>query len=229
MIVDEGQVVVTQPRRIVGIKGKSPTVLVVDDHPENRAVLVDLLAPLGFEMFEAGNGQQGFVIATQRRPAAIITDLIMPEMDGFALIRQIRQSEALRETVIIATSASVYEEDRQKSLDTGSDAFLPKPVEVDRLLEQLHKLLHIKWRYQEPVDTAGRLLETADFILPPADTLERLLDLSDLGDIEEFQKHLTALTELDEQYTPFATKFHQLAWEFKLDTISELLEEYLER
>ncbi len=224
-VADEDRRAIEQPRQIVGLKGEAPTVLVVDDNWENRAVIVGLLTPLGFEILEAGNGREGLVIATERQPEAIITDLVMPEMDGFALIRQIRQDEALQGTVIIAASASVYEEDRRKSLDTGSDVFIPKPVEAGRLLAQLQRLLHLEWRYQESVEPGD---QPAEFILPPADTLQELLDLSDGGDAEELQQRLTALMEVDGKYGPFVKQFYQLAGELKLDAISELLEEYCE-
>ena len=85
------------------MKGESPKILAVDDNWENRSVLVDLLSPLGFEIVEASNGREGLAKAQEFQPDAIITDLIMPEMDGFELIRRIRQSPLLKDTVIIAT------------------------------------------------------------------------------------------------------------------------------
>ncbi len=214
-------------RRIIGFEETPATILIVDDHWENRAVLLNLLEPIGFKILEAHHGREGFTIATECRPEAIITDLIMPEMDGFALIRQIRQSDLLKDTVVIATSASVYDEDRQKSADAGSHVFLPKPVDADRLLEELQRLLHLEWRYQEPDEVSGQVIESAEFILPPVETLQRLLDLSEMGDAEELQQYLTVIGESDKKYTPFVTKFYQLAADLKLNTISMLLERYL--
>ena len=203
--------------------------LIVDDNWENRAVLLNLLEPLGFKILEAGNGREGLTTATEHRPAAIITDLIMPEMDGFALIRQIRESSTLKDTVIIATSASVYEEDRQKSMDAGSNFFLPKPVDADQLLERLQSLLHLEWRYQERNELSDKttLTESAEFILPPAEILKKLADLTDMGDVDELLQYLSDIKALDNKYESFVAKFNQLAEDIQLNTISTFLERYL--
>jgi hypothetical protein len=67
---------------ITGYQGERRSILVVDDNPTNRAVLRGLLAPLGFEMSEAEGGEAALLVARQRRPALILMDLAMPEMDG---------------------------------------------------------------------------------------------------------------------------------------------------
>jgi len=101
-----------EPQKILGAKGTAPTILVVDDKQGNRAVYVDLLSPLGFDVIEATNGQEGLDKATEYRPDVIVADLIMPVLDGFEMIRRIRQSALLKDTMIIAASASVFEEDQ---------------------------------------------------------------------------------------------------------------------
>ncbi|MCP4342770.1 MAG: response regulator, partial [Desulfobulbaceae bacterium] len=156
---DDHRVAQVSRQLIIGIEGESPKILVVDDNSDNQAVLVDLLSPLGFIIKQAGDGSEGLETATQWLPDAIITDLIMPGpatsarsvrslseaegMDGFELIRRVRQAPILKEKVIIASSASVYEADQKKSLAIGSDAFLPKPVQAETLLELLQQHLHL--------------------------------------------------------------------------------------
>jgi len=96
-------------------KGENLTILVIDDKWENRSVLVNLLTPLGFEVTEAGDGKEGLDKTRKKRPDLIITDLVMPGIDGFELIRKIRNLCEFKYLPIIASSASVFEFGPQKS------------------------------------------------------------------------------------------------------------------
>ena len=116
-------------REIIGLKGKTPKILIVDDSIDSRRVFRDMLSPLGFEVSEASNGNEGLKLAERIDPDAVITDLFMPVMDGFEFITRFRQIPSLRDKIIITSSASVYDEFSRKSLDAGTDAFLPKPVQ----------------------------------------------------------------------------------------------------
>ena len=114
-------------RAIVGFKGcNTIKVLIVDDRWENRAVVRDFLAPIGFETSEAKDGCEGLQQAIAHKPDLIITDLVMPEMHGFEMVKQIRERPEFANTIIITSSASVFEADKHKSLNAGSNDFLPK-------------------------------------------------------------------------------------------------------
>ncbi len=102
--------------QIIGIKGTPPTVLVVDDKSENRTLLIKVLEPIGFKVIEASNGEEGWQKMQMFNPHLVITDLLMPIMDGFELMKQIRASEICSDVAIIASSASVFELDQYKSL-----------------------------------------------------------------------------------------------------------------
>lgn len=139
--------------QIVGIQGDSkPTILIVDDQTNNRHFLVYFLSSLGFKTLEANDGQMGLIKALKFNPDVIITDLLMPNMDGFEFVQQIRQSHVLKDKIVIATSASVYETDRQKSLDLGCHDFLPKPIRIELLLKQLQEHLNLQWIYHKNPD-----------------------------------------------------------------------------
>ncbi|MEE4355975.1 MAG: response regulator, partial [Desulfococcaceae bacterium] len=212
-------------RRRIGIRGNAPKILIVDDNKDNRAVFRDLLSPLGFETAEAGNGSEGLKKAEEFQPHALITDLIMPETDGFELIRRIRSHHELRNTVIIAASASVYEEDHRKSTEAGADAFLPKPLEADRLFDLLGRFMGIEWLYEDlPSD---REAPAADMVPPGPEILKILLELAEVGDIEEFSDQLERLLRSDPVYAPFADRFRQLLDGFKFNEIISLIKEYL--
>ena len=157
---------VTQ-KSIIGIKNKSPKILVVDDHLDNQTVLADLLSPLGFNVELANNGREGLEKSIKWQPDVIITDLIMPEMDGFELIRQVRQSPVLKNKVIIVTSASTYEEDKKKSLAVGSHAFLPKPISIETLFEQLQQFLYLTWVYGDDMKETPDENHTSQMVFSP--------------------------------------------------------------
>lgn len=137
----------------IGFAEAACKVLVVDDKQENRAVVRHLLEPLGFEVLEAEDGQQGLEQACEHLPELILMDLIMPVMNGFECTRQIRQHSKLSDTVIIAASASVFEEDQQKSLAAGCNDFTAKPIQAALLLPQLQKHLNLTWLYEH--DASG--------------------------------------------------------------------------
>lgn len=136
------------PGHIISLKDKIYKVLVVDDRWENRAVLVDLLAPLGFEIIQATDGEDCINQALQTQPDLILLDMVMPGMDGFEAARKLRQLPSLKNIVIIATSASAFDYDQEKSLAAGCNGFISKPVQIEQLLEQLRRYLGLEWVYQ---------------------------------------------------------------------------------
>jgi signal transduction histidine kinase/DNA-binding NarL/FixJ family response regulator len=138
----------TTGKQIIGYEGQRRSILVVDDRWENRAVLVNLLEPLGFQVSEAENGQAGLEKIRQSQPDLVITDLAMPVMDGFELLKQVRSAKDLQHQKIIVSSASVAEAYREMSLDAGGNDFLAKPVEVSELFNLLATHLELKWKYE---------------------------------------------------------------------------------
>ena len=135
---------------ITGYQGNKQKILIVDDRLDNRSVLIDLLEPLGFELTEAANGQEAIERAIQWQPDLIISDLVMPVLDGFEMTRQLRQLPEFQAIPIIAISASVFDTEQQKCRDYGCDDFIPKPINSDDLLEKIGKYLHLSWIYEAP-------------------------------------------------------------------------------
>lgn len=114
----------SEARRIIGVDGAAPNILVVDDDAVNRRVILDALRPLGFAVQEADGGRQAAMLPN-RAPALIITDLRMSDMDGLALIREIWRHANLNGVQIITSSASVYAEDVQQTTCRKSGRFSP--------------------------------------------------------------------------------------------------------
>ena len=203
-------------------------ILVVDDRWENRAVLVNLLEPIGFEMIEAADGKEGLDRALATAPDLILTDLAMPVMDGFEFLRQIRAHPQLRDAIVLVSSASVFELDRQKSLDAGGNDFLPKPVQADLLLGLLKKYLQLEWVYGETVDAGEKAQQAmiSKMQLPAIEILQLLNEQAQAGDLDaviEIAEQITANPE----HAIFAKKILVLAEGFQVKELRALIQEHL--
>ncbi len=117
-------------------------ILIVDDNADDRNILRHYLAHVALVILEAVNGEEGLVIATAELPDLIISDALMPKVDGFEFLREVRRSTVLRDTPFIFYSA-VYtgNKDKELALSLGADAFMVKPLEAEEFLRQLKSLL----------------------------------------------------------------------------------------
>jgi signal transduction histidine kinase/ActR/RegA family two-component response regulator len=212
-------------RNIVGYEGARRRVLVADDKLYNRMLLADMLTPLGFEVSVAEDGQQAVNKALALRPHAIVIDLVMPVKTGVEAAQEIRQRPEMEGTVIIAVSASVMEVDREKSRVAGCNAFLPKPVKLDRLLDLLAAHLKLTWVYAEPEEPAAG---AEPLLPPPPETLAALHELARMGEILEIQKQALRLEEMGAAYIPFARKLQELAKGFEIEQINAFVKQFIE-
>lgn len=133
-------------RKIIGLAAGQPTcrLLIVDDIREARTWLNRRLTALGFEVKEAANGRRAIEITQQWRPDMILMDIRMPGLDGLETTRQIKALCAEQRPIIVAATASVFEEERQEILAAGCDDFLRKPIRLDELFIILEKHLHLQ-------------------------------------------------------------------------------------
>ena len=116
------------------------SILIVEDN-EDVSYYIDQLLKKDYHLLYARNGNEGLEKAKEYMPDLILTDLMMPEMDGYELCREIRHSDILNHIPIIIITAKSEEEDRVRGLDTGADAFLQKPFNADELKVRIVKLL----------------------------------------------------------------------------------------
>jgi signal transduction histidine kinase len=137
-------------RRVQGYSGKKRTILIVDANPDNCACLQSLLSPLGFEVSIAEDGEQGLAIARQMRPDLILTDILMRGKTGLRMTMEIREMPEIKDTPIIALSSSQIEHIEDASLRAGCNAFLPVPIDEQRLLFLFEEYLNMEWVYHNP-------------------------------------------------------------------------------
>ncbi|PSB54225.1 hybrid sensor histidine kinase/response regulator [Chamaesiphon polymorphus] len=154
-------------------------ILIVEDSWENRRLLVDLLAGVGFEVRAAENGREGVEIWSSWHPPPIWMDMRMPLLDGYAATRQIRRQEAKRQsqgrlsqrTKIIALTASVFEEERTAILAAGCDDLVHKPFQEAVIFEKMANYLGITYQYVEKFAVASCQVDST---LKPALASEHL-------------------------------------------------------
>jgi signal transduction histidine kinase/DNA-binding NarL/FixJ family response regulator len=232
--VDWAKESTSQPGTIIGFKGNRRKILVVDDRWENRSVIVNLLEPLGFTLGEASDGQEGLDKAAELQPDLIIADIAMPGMDGYEMVRHLRQSPQFQDVVVIMSSASVFEADQTQSLVAGANEFIPKPVDAERLLQSLRSHLQLEWVYEAKVErlsqpNAMTAKTSGSEIIPPAhEDLVLLRDFSRKGLVKELLKEVERLEQLDETLIPFTQQLRQLAKGFQLKQIRAFVEQYLQ-
>ncbi|MEI6415446.1 MAG: ATP-binding protein, partial [Pseudomonadota bacterium] len=147
--------------RVVGLEAPAGQlrILVVDDKPDNRELVCQLLGLVGFEVETAENGQQAIDRYLTGQPRLICMDMRMPVMDGYEATRRIRELPGDRDVKIVALTASAFEEDHAGILAAGCDEVVKKPVEEDPLFGVMGKLLGLRYRYAD---------ETAPAAPPPA-------------------------------------------------------------
>ncbi|NDJ60793.1 MAG: response regulator [Chloroflexi bacterium] len=120
---------------------KDWTVLVVDDEPDSLLVAKKLLARCGADVVTATNGRQALEIARDRHPRFIISDISMPELDGWELIEAIKRDRATAEIPVIALTAHAMEGDRAKAIGAGFHNYLSKPLMPETFVSDLLTLL----------------------------------------------------------------------------------------
>lgn len=221
-------------RSIIGIKGEKPKILIIDDRWENCSVIISLLEPLGFELEEASNGWEAWNKIQTFYPDLVITDLVMPEWNGFEFIQRIRSSQQFQDLMIIASSASVFESDRHHCLDVGANDFLPKPVQAKELMDQLQKHLNLEWIYEDitvskSISSTQSQDETerSEVVPPPETELEELYNLVMQGHIKGILKQANMIKQLDPKYIHFAQHIEQLANRFQERELMKFTEQFV--
>jgi CheY-like chemotaxis protein len=180
--------------------GAAPRILVVDDRPEGRELLVRILQPQGFEVREAANGLEAIEVWTQWQPQLICMDMRMPVLDGREATRRIKASSQGRQTVIVAVTASSFEEQRDEILAAGCDELLRKPFQEEALLQMLARHLNLRLEQEAlmPEECPGTS-DGACLAAVPGTLREALRNALERLDVHAVEQALQAVREHDEQ------------------------------
>lgn len=116
-------------------------VLLVEDNEMNRDMLSRRLTRRGFEVIFAVNGQQGVELARSERPDIILMDMSLPVLDGWEATRLVKADNVTRSVPVIGLTAHAMSGDRERAIEAGCDDYDTKPVELDRLIGKIQRLL----------------------------------------------------------------------------------------
>ncbi|EGK85903.1 GAF domain-containing protein [Microcoleus vaginatus PCC 9802] len=141
-------------KKVISLAPNQPEyrILVVDDRADNCLVIDRLLSPLGILVREARDGQEAIAVWEDWQPHLIWMDMQMPVMDGYEATRKIKAHPLGKQTVIVALTASAFEEERQTILGAGCDDFMRKPFEAKILFAKMEELLGVRYLYEESVE-----------------------------------------------------------------------------
>ncbi|MCC3603033.1 MAG: PAS domain S-box protein [Microcoleus sp. PH2017_29_MFU_D_A] len=205
-------------------------ILIVEDVAENRQLLLKLLAPLGFEVEEATNGQEGIALQSTWKPHLILMDMLMPVMDGYAATKLIKQTPEGKETIIIALTASAFDEQRHIILSAGCDDFICKPFREEVLFEKIAHHLNLRYIYEEEnSSTSGsapqllKSLTAEDLSVMPRDWV---VDLYQAALCVDDNRILQLIEQIPETEANLANALKDLVENFRIDIIIDLTQLY---
>ncbi len=208
---------------MTGYTGRRRKVLIADDNADNRAILTELLAPLGFEIAEARNGYEALSVAMEWHPDMIFMDIVMPVMDGLEATRRIRHQSEFQHTSIVMVSASVFEINRQEGLEAGGNEFLAKPLDSKYVFTLMERLLGLTWIYDDSVrETQPEPPAALNF--PNDEALQKMLEYARDGFFQEIITMLDQLEQEDSRYAAFIQCIRNWIAKFDSDAICQFLQ-----
>lgn len=117
------------------------TILIADDHIDTRIILRHYFEAMGFDVSEAANGLEALASLRTVRPAAVVLDIQMPQLDGIAVLRQIRADDMLQDLPVLALSAHALAEEVREILGAGADRYLAKPADPKEVVAEVRALI----------------------------------------------------------------------------------------
>jgi two-component system, cell cycle response regulator DivK len=116
-------------------------ILIIEDNEQNMYMLTYLMEKNGFEVIQSFNGPNGILVAQEHHPDAIILDIQLPVMDGYAVTRELRKIGDLSMIPIIAVTSYAKAGDKEKAIDAGATGYIEKPIDPETFISQLEKLI----------------------------------------------------------------------------------------
>jgi two-component system sensor histidine kinase/response regulator len=210
-------------------------ILVVDDRFESRLVLVALLTSIGFCVREAENGREAITLWESWEPHLILMDMRMPVMDGYEATRLIkaRNQSLITKTIIIALTASTFEDERQMILSAGCDDFVGKPFREEVLLEKVSQHLGAVYICEEKAQNKEDTTQKTQAILTPTDIkhylsqmpAEWVVKLHNAGALGSDNLVLELITQIPQENALLIATLSDLVNEFQFEKIIKLTQQ----
>ena len=209
--------------RRIGYVGKRIKIMVVDDEPLHRELLVNLLQPMGFELVQADTGDHALIAIAQVKPDIIFLDVNMPGNSGWETLRIIREQH-LTNAVVAMMSANSFDQDMGATLGIDRSRFISKPINIDALLRWIQQQLGFAWLTESSLVKGEAVTnETAALHIPPIDCLTVLNEQIELGYVRGIRQELSHLQQLNPHYAPFVSKMLALAERYQFHAMQQLL------
>ena len=214
-----------KPRHVLRLQPGQATcrVLIADDIEDNRQLLAQLLAPVGFEIRLATNGAEAVQEFEEWRPHLILMDFRMPVMDGHEAIRRIRAMAGGEDPKIIAVTASAMDENRQELMEIGADDFISKPFREAELFQKIHAHVGVEYVYAEHPTAAAQ--EEAAELTPeslagwPQDLIDPMREAVITADLDQL---LAKIQEVEARDPRIAQGLRRLAEGFQYQKLLDL-------
>jgi two-component system cell cycle response regulator DivK len=120
---------------------EAPVILYIEDNPDNRMLVYRLLSAEGFVVHGVPDGAAGLEFVRTQVPDLVLMDINLPKIDGYAMTARLKQIPAVAHVPVIALTANVMKGDREKTIAAGCDGYIQKPINVDRLADQIWEFL----------------------------------------------------------------------------------------
>ena len=213
------------PRHVLRLQPGQATcrVLIADDIEDNRQLLAQLLAPVGFEIRLATNGAEAVQEFEEWRPHLILMDFRMPVMDGHEAIRRIRAMAGGEDPKIIAVTASAMDDNRQELMEIGADDFIGKPFREVELFQKIHAHVGVEYVYAEDPTAAAQ--EEAAELTPeslagwPQDLIDPMREAVITADLDQL---LARIQEVEARDPRIAQGLRRLAEGFQYQKLLDL-------
>lgn len=215
-----------QQQSITGYQDGHKKIMVVDDQPEHRQLIIALLKPLGFILEEASSGLECLTIIKHDLPDLILLDLSMPEMNGLQTAESLRQQGYTLPIIVLTSNA--YPSDRLDAINAGCNDFLAKPLQVAKLFNKLKLHLGLTWTYKEEDVGVNELKSSGGHELPGEDILEELAAFVRIGDLLGLNRYLIELIKNKPDIQEFGQRLLALSGEYKLTEIKKIVNQMTE-
>ncbi|MEP2578775.1 MAG: ATP-binding protein [Roseibium sp.] len=211
--VDRPVDTVRRERQVRGYQGRRRTVAVIDDNPDHRALVRDILQPIGFDVVEADNGHACLDTVQPLAPELYLIDILMPGMNGWELAKALRERGDAAPIVML--SANIGDKALRPDGPVHHSATLAKPFGIGQLYDLLQKHMGVSWTEQANGNDAPVAPE-APLLSPGAAHVADLISLADIGYVEGIEAKLSELAQAPE-YRPLteALQVHLSRFDFK--------------
>ena len=218
-------------QRVVSFIGENRRLLVVDDDASNRQYMLELLREVGLDPYVASSVEDALCLIRSERFNAVLSDIRMAETNGITFCHEVRKDPELASLIMIASSASVYVDDRETALAAGFNGFVPKPVNESVLFGLFEELLGLQPVYGTTNGAQADFQGTEEAInrpltetLPGIAKMDQLLPYAKLGDVIALRAAIQKLSEENPALRIFCQRISILAEKYQMSGVEKILE-----